>query len=62
MGTLVAIAVVTLLAVALRLLSHTRYGELRLMEVPGFIAIMIAGRRYRSQAAEILRARKSERS
>lgn len=62
MGILIAIAAVTLSAVVLRLLTQTRYGELRLMEIPGFLAIMIAGRQHRSQAAEILDARKRERS
>jgi hypothetical protein len=62
MGTLIIFAAVTLFAVALGVLARTRYGELRLREIPGFVAIVVAGRQHRSQAAGILRARQSERS
>lgn len=62
MGTLVAIAAVTAAAVTLGLLGRTRYGELRLMELAGALWVALAGRRHRTQMAEILGARKRERS
>lgn len=62
MGTLIIFAIVTLSAVALAVLTRTRYGELRLMEIPGFLWITLASKAHRSQVTEILASRKNERS
>lgn len=62
MGTLVAITAVMVAAIALRLLARTRFGELRLMELPGALWVALASRHHRTQMTEILRARKNERS
>lgn len=50
---LLACALGALFAVA----HFTRYGHLRLSEVPGFFCVLVAGRSYRARVRTILRSR-----
>lgn len=54
---LIAAAGVALLVGALWAVGRSKYGQLYLGELPGFLFILAAGRSYRRQAAAILASR-----
>lgn len=57
MVVLLALAATSALAVPLMLLGRSRYGQLLVSEVPGFLFVLLAGRACRAQAREILASR-----